>query len=82
MGADKGRFGSLLDKLQSKYIGGKDRYPKSLEGTLRLLSKYQGHNNKNLAKASDNNAAAMASFAQQGKQKNSATLQEQQQSQQ
>jgi hypothetical protein len=72
MGADKGRFGTLLDELQNNYIGGTDRYPKTLEDTLRLLSKYQGHGNKNPGKTSDDNSEAMVtSFAQQGKQKGS-----------
>jgi hypothetical protein len=72
MGADKGRFGTLLDELQNNYIGGTDRYPKTLEDTLRLLSKYQGHGNKNPGKTSDDNSEAMVtSFAQQGKQKSS-----------
>jgi hypothetical protein len=53
MGYDKGRFGTLLDKLNNNYIGGTDQYPKTLEGTLRLLLKYQGHTNKNTGQISD-----------------------------
>ena len=34
LGADKGRFGSLIEDLNNKFIGGTDNYPKSLEATL------------------------------------------------
>jgi hypothetical protein len=47
IGADKGRFGPLLEDLNNAYVGGSDRYPKTLEETQRLLSKYQGPRNPN-----------------------------------
>lgn len=47
IGADKSRFGPLLEELNNAYVGGSDRYPKTLEDTQRLLSKYQGPRNPN-----------------------------------
>ena len=43
MGADKKRYGKLLDMLQNTFQVGKDEYPESLEATLNLLSNYQDH---------------------------------------
>jgi hypothetical protein len=41
VGADKGRFGWLLEEYNDSYIAGIDNYPKLLEATLTLLSNYQ-----------------------------------------
>lgn len=40
-GADKVRFGQLIENLKNNHISKKDNYPESLEATLRLLSNYQ-----------------------------------------
>jgi hypothetical protein len=40
-GADKTRYGALIDDLNNSYIGKKDYYPESLEATLNLLSNYR-----------------------------------------
>jgi hypothetical protein len=42
-GADKARFGTLIENLNNSYLAGNDQYPVSLDGTLTLLSHYQGH---------------------------------------
>jgi hypothetical protein len=41
--ADKARFGTLIENLNNSYLAGNDQYPVSLDGTLTLLSHYQGH---------------------------------------
>jgi hypothetical protein len=41
--ADKARFGTLIEDLNNSYLAGNDQYPVSLDGTLTLLSHYQGH---------------------------------------
>jgi hypothetical protein len=40
-GADKARFGTLIENLNDSYLAGNDQYPVSLDGTLTLLSHYQ-----------------------------------------
>jgi Zinc knuckle len=40
-GADKRRFGSMLEELNNAYLAKNDKYPKSVESTLTLLSHYQ-----------------------------------------
>jgi hypothetical protein len=71
MGADKGRFGKLLDELNNNYIAGTDRYPKTLDDTIKLLTRYQGPQ-KNPAKVLDDNEDGMVkSFLQKGNRKNS-----------
>jgi hypothetical protein len=42
-GADKARFETLIENLNNSYLAGNDQYPVSLDGTLSLLSHYQGH---------------------------------------
>jgi hypothetical protein len=42
-GADKARFGTLIENLNNSYLAGNDQYPVSLDGTLTLLLHYQGH---------------------------------------
>jgi hypothetical protein len=42
-GADKARFGTLIENLNNSYLAGNDQYPVSLDGTLTLLFHYQGH---------------------------------------
>jgi hypothetical protein len=71
MGADKGRFGTLLDELNNNYIAGNNRYPKTLEETIRLLTKYQGPQKNPGKNSEDSDETKANSFAQQGKQKNS-----------
>jgi hypothetical protein len=41
-GADKARFGMLIEDLNNSSLAGNDQYPVSLDGTLTLLSHY-GH---------------------------------------
>ena len=64
-GADQKRFGSLLEDLNNSYIGGNDKYPKTLEDTQKLLSSYQGP--KNPSKTDDSKEDRGRSFAQGGK---------------
>jgi len=67
MGADKRRFGSLLEEYNNSYVAGTDKYPKSLEATLKLLSNYQD-SNSGLEKGLDGKETGLgASFAQKGK---------------
>jgi hypothetical protein len=42
-GADKARFGTLIEDLNNSYLARNDQYPVSLDGTLTLLLHYQGH---------------------------------------
>jgi hypothetical protein len=42
-GADKAQFWTLIEDLNNSYLAGNDQYPVSLDGTLNLLSHYQGH---------------------------------------
>jgi hypothetical protein len=65
-GSDKGRFGSLQEELNNAYVGGTDRYPKTLEETQRLLCKYQGP--RKPSKLDGNDDRRGRSFAQTGKQ--------------
>jgi hypothetical protein len=68
MGADKVRFGSLVEDLNNSYLGGIDKYPESLDATLTFLSNYQDKA-KGLTKSGDGTDNEMGmSFAQrQGK---------------
>jgi hypothetical protein len=67
MGADKGRFGSLLEEYNNSYVAGIDNYPKSLEATLTLLSNYQD-SKSGLGKGLDGRDYGLgANFAQKGK---------------
>jgi hypothetical protein len=71
MGADKGRLGKLLDELNNNYIAGMDPYPKMLDDTIKLLTRYQGPQ-KNPGKVlNDNEDRMVKSFLQQGQRKNS-----------
>lgn len=71
MGADKGRFGSMIEDLGNKYVAGTDNYPKTIEATLSLLSNYQ-NKTKHSGKSSDGSSNRMgASFAQQDNKKSS-----------
>jgi hypothetical protein len=40
---DKAQFGTLIEDLTNSYLAGNDQYPVLLDGTLTLLSHYQGH---------------------------------------
>jgi hypothetical protein len=63
----------LLDELNNNYIAGTDRYPKTLDDTIKLLTRYQGPQ-KNPAKVLDDNEDGMVkSFLQKGKRKDSPT---------
>jgi hypothetical protein len=39
-GADKARFGTLIENLNDSYLAGNDQYSVPLDGTLTLLSHY------------------------------------------
>jgi Zinc knuckle len=67
MGANKRRFGSLIEEYNNSYVAGTDKYPKLLEATLKLLSNYQD-SNSGLGKGLDGKETGLgASFAQKGK---------------
>jgi hypothetical protein len=62
-GADKARFGTLIENLNNSYLAGNDQYPVSLDGTLTLLSHYQGHRGGEHMD-DDKNVSRETSFAQ------------------
>jgi hypothetical protein len=62
-GADKVRFGTLIEDLNNSYLAGNDQYPVSLDGTLTLLSHYQGHRGGEHMD-DDKNVSRETSFAQ------------------
>jgi hypothetical protein len=41
-GADKARFGTMIEDLNKSYLAGNDQYPVPSDDTLTLLSYYQG----------------------------------------
>ena len=67
VGADPVKFGPLKEELSNSYVSGIDRYPKTLEATEKLLSKYQA-THKQPPKGDDNDERRGRSFAQKGKQ--------------
>jgi hypothetical protein len=67
-GADKARFGMLIEDLNDSYLAGNDQYPVSLDGTLTLLSHYQGHRGSEHIDAGKN-VSRETSFAQRKPQK-------------
>ena len=62
-GADKARFGTLIENLNNSYLAGNDQYPVSLDGTLTLLSHYQDHRGGEHMD-DDKNVSRETSFAQ------------------
>ena len=66
IGADPKRFGSLIEELNNTYISGTDRYPKTLEDTQKLLSKYREP--RSSLKKDDNDDRRGNNFNQKGKQ--------------
>ena len=42
-GADKVRYGKLLEDLNNSFLSKKDNYPSNIDSTLTLLSHYQDH---------------------------------------
>jgi Zinc knuckle len=67
-GADKKRYGRLLEDLNNAYLAKKDNYPESMESTLTLLTHYQdGSNGKTVDGGNDGQLAT--SFAQKKLQK-------------
>jgi hypothetical protein len=71
MGADKVGFGKLRDELNNNYISGTDRYPKTLDDTIKLLTRYQGPQMNPGKVLNDNEDGMVKSFLQQGMGKNS-----------
>jgi hypothetical protein len=61
--ADKVRFGTLIEDLNNSYLAGNDQYPAPLDGTLTLLSHYQGHRGSEHMDG-DKNVSRKTSFAQ------------------
>jgi hypothetical protein len=62
-GADKARFGTLIEDLNNSSLAGNDQYPVPLDGTLTLLSHYQGHQGSEHMD-NDKNVSRETSFAQ------------------
>jgi hypothetical protein len=63
-GVDKAQFGTLIEDLNNSYYpAGNDQYPVSLDGTLTLLSHYQGHLGSEHMDE-DKNVSRETSFAQ------------------
>jgi len=62
-GADKKRFGKLVEDLNNAYLSGKDNYPESIESTLTLLTHYQDHKSGG-QNAGENDNQLTANFAQ------------------
>jgi Zinc knuckle len=61
-GADKKRYGRLIEDLNNAYLAKKDNYPESIESTLTLLTHYQ---DGTIGKTVDGNDGQQAtSFAQ------------------
>jgi hypothetical protein len=59
----KAQFGTLIENLNNSYLAGNDQYAVSLDGTLTLLSYYQGHRGgKHMD--DDKNVSRETSFAQ------------------
>jgi hypothetical protein len=63
-GADKARFGTLIEDLNSSYLAGNDQYPVPLDDTLTLLLHYQGHQGSSEHMDDDKNVSRESSFAQ------------------
>jgi len=62
-GADKKRYGAMLEELNNSYLAKKDNYPTSVEDVIMLLSHYQGHQ-FGVRNVMDDNAGLETSFAQ------------------
>jgi hypothetical protein len=60
-GADKA---PLIENLNNSYLTGNDQYPVSLDGTLILLSRYQGHQGSEHIMDDDKNVSRETSSAQ------------------
>ena len=65
LGADRGRYGTLLDNLHNSYISKHDLYPKTIDETFHLLSTYQAP--KQGINKADKDALNGLSFAQKHK---------------
>jgi Zinc knuckle len=46
-GADRNRYGKLLDRLQNDYLQGQDGYPKTLTGAYHLLTNWKAESQQN-----------------------------------
>jgi Zinc knuckle len=69
-GADKKRYGKLLEDLNNAFLAGKDNYPESLDATLTLLTHYQDYQvGRGKHMANSDEKLTMTSFAQKGKAK-------------
>lgn len=62
-GADKKRYGVMLEELNNSYLAKKDNYPTSVEDVVMLLSHYQGHQ-FGVRNVMDDNTGLETSFAQ------------------
>ena len=65
-GADKRRYGVMIEELNNSYLAKKDNYPTSVEDVTMLLSHYQGHQSggKNVVDTKNHNLEKETSFAQ------------------
>jgi hypothetical protein len=61
-GADKKRYGRLIEDLNNSYLAKKDNYPESMESTLTLLTHYQDGSSGKTVDGNDGQQAT--SFAQ------------------
>jgi hypothetical protein len=62
-GADRARFGMLIEDLNNSYLAGSDKYAVPSYGTLTLLSHYQGHQGGEHTD-NDKNVSRETSFSQ------------------
>jgi len=63
-GADKRRYGKLIDSLNNSYLTNMDNYPSDVNSTVTLLSHYQDHQQSLGIRMHDNNGPMETSFAQ------------------
>jgi hypothetical protein len=62
-GADKTRYGKLVESLNNSYLTKTDNYPLDDDSTVTLLSHYQDHKARGI-QVNDNDGGVEASFAQ------------------
>ena len=67
-GADKKRYGTLIENLNNTFLAGNDQYPVSIDDTLTLLSHYQDHRSGGRQNSGNEGGKTETSFAQASKQ--------------
>jgi hypothetical protein len=63
-GADKARYGKLVESLNNSYLAKTDNYPSDLDSTVTLLSHYKDHQAGGIKKVDDDGDERETSFAQ------------------